>query len=40
MAVVTAAVDTEDTFEVAPVHDREPVETFGADGADEALGGS
>ena len=30
--------DAEDPFEVASVHDQEPVETLGADGADEALG--
>jgi hypothetical protein len=31
--------NAEDAFEVASVHDQEPVETLGADGADEALGG-
>jgi hypothetical protein len=30
--------DAEDAFEVAAVDDQEPVEAFGADGADEALG--
>ena len=39
VAVVIVDVDAERAFEVAPVHDQEPVETFGADGTDEALGG-
>ena len=30
--------DAEDALEVASVHDQEPVEALGADGADEALG--
>jgi hypothetical protein len=30
--------DAEHALEVTLVHDQEPVETFGADGADEAFG--
>ena len=30
--------DAEHSFEVAPVENEEPVETFGAGGADETLG--
>ena len=38
-ASVVVGENAEDAFEVASVHDQEPVETLGADGADEALGG-
>src|SRR6266550_2829619 len=38
MAVVVVDEDPEDALEVASVHDQQPVETLGADGADEALG--
>jgi hypothetical protein len=37
MPVVIADVDTEDAFEVASVHDQDPVETFATYGADPAL---
>jgi hypothetical protein len=30
--------DAQNSFEMAPVDDEEPVETLGAGGADEALG--
>jgi hypothetical protein len=30
-------VDAQDPFEVAAVEDQQPVETLGADGADEAF---
>ena len=30
--------DAENTLEMTPVHDQEPVEAFGAGGVDEALG--
>jgi hypothetical protein len=39
VAVVVVGEDAEDALEVASVHDQEPVEAFGPDGADEALGG-
>jgi hypothetical protein len=39
VAVVVAGEDAEGALEVTLVHDQEPVETFGADGADETLGG-
>jgi hypothetical protein len=39
VAVVVAGEDAEHALEVTLVHDQEPVETFGADGADETLGG-
>jgi hypothetical protein len=35
--VVMADVDREDSFEVAAVHDQEPVETLATDGADPAF---
>jgi hypothetical protein len=38
MGVVVVEEDAEDMFEVTAVHDQEPVEALGADGADEALG--
>jgi hypothetical protein len=38
VAVVVLGVDAEHALEVTSVHDEEPVETFGADGADEPLG--
>jgi hypothetical protein len=38
VAVVVAGEDAEHTLEVTPVHDREPVQTLRAGGADEALG--
>src|SRR5712692_1911446 len=37
MAVVVVEEDAQDVLEVASVHDQEPVEAFGAGGADEAL---
>jgi hypothetical protein len=37
--VVVVGEDAEDALEVASVHDQEPVEAFGPDGANEALGG-
>jgi hypothetical protein len=36
--VVVVSEHAEDALEVAKVHDQEPVEAFGADGAYEALG--
>jgi hypothetical protein len=38
VGVVMVDEDAEYTFEVAAVEDQEPVEAFGSDGADEALG--
>jgi hypothetical protein len=38
LAVVVLAVNAQDAFQVAAAEDQQPVETFGADGADEALG--
>lgn len=38
LAVVVAGVDAEHVLEVAPADDQQPVETFGADRAHEALG--
>jgi hypothetical protein len=38
VGVVVLDEDAEHSLEVAPVEDEEPVETFGAGGADEALG--
>ncbi len=38
LAVVMDGVDAEHCFEVAAAEDQQPVETFGADGANEALG--
>ena len=38
MAVVVVDVDMQDSFEVAAVEDRQPVEALGAHGSDEALG--
>src|SRR4029453_9859311 len=38
LRVVVVDVDAEDAFEVATVEDQQPVETFRADGSDEALG--
>ena len=38
LAVVVGRVGAEHVFEVAAVEDQQPVETLGADGADEALG--
>ena len=38
VAVVVVDEDTEHAFEVAAVHDQEPVQALGAGGADEALG--
>jgi hypothetical protein len=35
--VVVDDEDAKDTLEMAPVHDQQPVEALGADGADEAL---
>jgi hypothetical protein len=37
MAVVVVEEDAQDVLEMTPVHDQEPVEAFGAGGADEAL---
>ena len=39
VAVVVAGEDAEHALKVTLVHDQEPVETLGADGADETLGG-
>lgn len=36
--VVVVHEDTEDALKVAPIHDQEPVDALGPDGADEALG--
>ena len=36
--VVVIEEDAENKFEMTPIHDQEPVEAFGAGGADEALG--
>ena len=38
LAVVVAGVDAEHVLEVAPADDQQPVETFGADRAREAIG--
>ena len=38
MNVEVVDEDAEHAFEVATVHDQEPVETLGAGGADETLG--
>ena len=38
VALVVVDVDPEHMLEVAPVHDQQPVQALGADGADEALG--
>jgi hypothetical protein len=38
LAVVMRRVDAEHPLEVAAAQDQQPVETFGADGANEALG--
>src|SRR5262249_12133978 len=38
LAVVVRDIGAEYSFEVAAAEDQQPVETFGADGADEALG--
>ena len=38
LAVVVAGVDAEHVLEMAPADDQQPVETFGADRAHEALG--
>jgi hypothetical protein len=38
VAVVVLDEDAEHAVELAPVEDEEPVETLGADGANEALG--
>ena len=37
--VVVVGEDAEHALEMTPVHDQQPVETLGADGADESLGG-
>jgi hypothetical protein len=38
MAVVVRDEDAEDLFKMSSAQDQEPIETFGADGADKALG--
>jgi hypothetical protein len=38
MAVVVRDEDAEHLFEMSSAQDQEPIETFGADGADKALG--
>jgi hypothetical protein len=38
LAVVVVDVDAEHAFEVTPVEDQQPVETFGPHSPDEALG--
>jgi hypothetical protein len=38
LMVVMVGVSAEHPFEVAAVEDQQPVQTFGADGSDEALG--
>ena len=38
VGVVVVDEDAEHMFALATVHDQEPVEAFGADGADKALG--
>ena len=38
LAVVMRCVEAQHAFEVAAAEDQQPVETLGADGADEALG--
>ncbi len=37
VAVVMVDEDPEDTLEMAPIQDQQPVEALGASGADEAL---
>jgi len=39
VAVVVVCEDAEDALKVPSVHDQEPVQALGRDGADEALGG-
>jgi hypothetical protein len=38
LRVVVVDVDAQDALEVTAVEDQQPVEAFGADGSDEALG--
>jgi hypothetical protein len=38
LRVVVLDEDAQDALEVAAVEDQQPVEAFGADGSDEALG--
>jgi hypothetical protein len=38
LAVVVRGVDAQNRLKVTAAEDQQPVETFGTDGADEALG--